>query len=151
MGGIPGTDLPAVDVGDWPSGVILTMTVNSPIRGYGGNGGRRWGNLNGTDGGMGLYTRFPIDVINNADISGGGGATRIIELIDEVRIGGKGGEGNPQGIDGDGTTEAMVRAGLGEDGQDQDVRTGGTAGIAIDGISYVSLSGSGAVNGLTVS
>lgn len=152
VGGIPGTDLPAVDVGDWPSGVILTMTVNSPIRGYGGNGGRRWGNLNGTDGGMGLYTRFPINVINNADISGGGGggATRIIELIQEVRIGGKGGEGNPQGIDGDGTTEAMVRAGLGEDGQDQGEITGGKAGIAIDGISYVSLSGSGAVNGLTV-
>ena len=63
--------LPAVDVGDWPAGVDLTLLIEGAIRGQGGNGGI--GPTNGQPGRTGLYTRFPIAVENNGVIAGGGG------------------------------------------------------------------------------
>jgi hypothetical protein len=73
----------AFDVGDWPVGVLITITVNGRIQGKGGDGAIN--TLDGDavpgifigrsaqDGGPALYTRFPVTVVNNGQIYGGGG------------------------------------------------------------------------------
>lgn len=68
--------LPALDMGDWPSGVTINVTNGGTIQGHGGNGGGALTTSSftpGQDGGTALYTRVPINMANNGQIWGGGG------------------------------------------------------------------------------
>lgn len=71
--------VPAFDVGSWPSGVTLVITVNGRIEGAGGDGGngQTFGQPvgDGEDGGVGLYTRQAVTIVYgaNAEVWGGGG------------------------------------------------------------------------------
>lgn len=160
VGSIRNSGLPAVNVGTWPDGVVLQMVVNVAVRGHGGDGQPNIiaSGVPATVGGDGLYTRFPITVINNADISGGGGGSGRTVLLEPeigktIRYGGAGGLGNQAGLDG-ANYDASVCPGptpLGEDGPNTSSGgIGAAGGVAIDGISYVTLSGAGAVNGAQV-
>lgn len=88
--GAPNATLRALDVGSWPTGCTVKLIIRpgAAIIGAGGRGGRgsdvlfgdsvednpAWIRLRtGEDGGVGLYTRFPITVENYGLIAGGGG------------------------------------------------------------------------------
>lgn len=71
------TSLFAIDVGDWPAGVSITLTNRGRGQGRGGNGGNQ-GNDPGGAGGPVIYTRVPISIDNQGQLwagGGGGGAT----------------------------------------------------------------------------
>lgn len=157
---------PAVTVGDWPDDVDLTLVVNDPIKGRGGQGAGPVSTPG--DGGTAIYTRYPITVDNNSVIAGGGGggARRIYTPAPGVEkiAGGGGGAGIPPGAGGVGDpsgsagTETSGGSGgnfagsggdLGEDGNtsgtsEPEVGSGGTA---IDGISFVTFDSTGTVLG----
>src|SRR5690606_37519303 len=59
VGGLVSSSAPSLTVGDWPSGVLITVRVNARIAGRGGRG-RGEQSANGGNGGTALYTRFPI-------------------------------------------------------------------------------------------
>lgn len=65
----------ALDVGDWPAGVTLTMQVYGRIEGAGGAGGRFFNaDANGIGGGSALRTTHAITIDNaSGQIWGGGG------------------------------------------------------------------------------
>jgi hypothetical protein len=154
---------PAFDVGSWPAGFVPHVTVLGRIQGAGGDGGDVVGLTaeGGEDGGTALYTRNAITLDDSAgEIWGGGGggaATRVVTNGfggggGAGQIPGDGGLGNNGGDDGSpGTTEAGGAGGgtagnggdPGEAGGDSGVGTsGGAAGAAIDGISFVTTTGS---------
>jgi hypothetical protein len=174
-------DTPSFHAGesaDWPVGFPITLKLNGRIQGKGGDGGDRTGDMDGQPGCLALYTRFALDVEYgvNAEIwsgAGGGGAS--------VACGGGGGAGltpgtggekypdtPPSGVGQPGTTEAGGAGGTdpdgpdggdgggpGLDGQDGElffiVGTGGVAGVAIDGVSFLNVvSGTVDVRGSTI-
>jgi hypothetical protein len=85
--GSTGTSAPALDIGSWPTGVTINLTINGRISGKGGAGGAAGGWINtggglttfasspGQSGGKGLFTRAPINLSSaaSAQIWGGGG------------------------------------------------------------------------------
>jgi hypothetical protein len=78
--GSASTALHAFDVGSWPAGVTVNVTVKGRIQGAGGRGGRggtSWepAGVDGTSGGIALYTRQAInlDVSTGGQVWGGGG------------------------------------------------------------------------------
>jgi hypothetical protein len=164
--GSASTGLPAFNVGNWPVGFPITVVLRGRIQGRGGNGGDPEGN--GLAGGPALYARFPFSLIldqgageiwgggggggghNDPDRGGGGGAGQLPGL---------GGPGN-DGVGKNGTTEAGgagvgsnlgsrsgAGGGPGLNGQASIQRSGGAAGRAIDGLSFVSKTGSGDIRG----
>lgn len=160
------TSVPSFDVGDWPAGADITIRVQGVIAGAGGRGGMglpSLGSVNGQPGGVALYTRFPVTVINNGTIGGGGGGGASSAAL---ATGGGGGAGRSPGLPGirgntqtgtgslteggAGASGAGAGGDLGDPGEDVGVRTGGAAGAAIDGDSFVTLSGSGTVLGSQV-
>lgn len=103
-GASPGS--PAFSVGDWPDGVDITIVNNGSILGYAGRGGTGGAvfdtgeNLDGEDGGLALYTRYPITIDNDAGIiagggggGGGGGGTTTVTLPSPLIARGSGGGG----------------------------------------------------------
>ncbi|MEY9580953.1 hypothetical protein ABIE88_008529 [Bradyrhizobium diazoefficiens] len=117
--------LPAVDVGSWPAGVTVNLTVVGRIQGAGGYGGVGAVIGAGADGGAGgpaLYLRYAVTVNASAGaIWGGGGGG-----------GGGAGAGNPGGgggggagvIRGDFGTSSATSGALGSD------TSGGSGGAA---------------------
>jgi hypothetical protein len=75
--GSTSTALNAFEVGSWPTGATVNLTVNGRIQGKGGQGGdgsSTSGSLRaGKPGGVALYTRFPINLSGVGEIYGGGG------------------------------------------------------------------------------
>lgn len=65
--------LPAINVGSWPTGVILKLVIYGRIQGMGGMGGDSFGTVQGRVGGPALYVRFPISIEAHGEIWGGGG------------------------------------------------------------------------------
>lgn len=72
----------ALDIGQWPAGCTVNVVIRAGagVRGAGGNAGVNGlpapatvNGGNGQDGGVALYTRFPIHVWNHGTIAGGGG------------------------------------------------------------------------------
>ncbi len=169
------TSLIAFDVGSWPVGVTITVIVNGRIQGAGGDGGNT--TQPGGDGGIALYTRENIDLDLNGSAGeiwgGGGGGAGGNSNAGSAGGGGQGqfpgtGGESPQGdqYDGtNGTTEAPGTSpdaiahpnhtggdggGPGEDGGNSynDAISGGVAGDAIDGVSYITFTnGAGDVQG----
>lgn len=156
--GSTATAIRAFNVGDWPSGFDITVRVLGRIQGRGGNGGNVIGFTpqNGSPGGVALYTRHAIDLEVEGEVwgGGGGGAANFVLFFG---FGGCGGAGQLPGIGGngviegefapDGTTEAggtgengeAAGGDPGEAGANSVSATGGAAGAAIDGISYVTV------------
>lgn len=114
------TPLRGFDVGSWPSGVTINLTVNGLIEGKGGNGGtgaQADAPNNGSaagNGGTALYTRYPINLsVSTGFIWGGGG-------------GGGGGGGRAGGAGGGGGGGGGTIGGFGGQG-------GNGAGLFADG------------------
>lgn len=172
--GSTSTATPAFDIGTWPGGVTVILTVSGRIEGHGGRGGDKEPGGNGNNGAVGgtaLYTRQAISLILNvgsAEIwSGGGGGGS------STSIGGGGGGGYDPGDAGEsvsgspnaqpGTTEA---GGAGASGGGQSSgsggnpgssgsggsgplgsTSGGAAGSGIDGVSFCTKTGTGDIRG----
>lgn len=151
------TTLPAVDVGSWPSDFVPSVVLSSRIQGAGGAGGAA--GANGLPGGVALYTRAAINLTYTSGAiwggggggagsgggqCGGGGAGRVPGAGGAGVFPGSagtetaGGTGaNPSG----GATGAGAGGGPGIAGTSSVIRSGGAAGAAIDGISYVTVVG----------
>lgn len=104
-----GTMFPAIDVGNWPVGVSVKLSIAGHVRGAGGAGGN--GNnpaastppQNGSRGGTAIYTRatIVIDFLASATIwSGGGGGAGGGTFRQASGGGGGGGAGRFSGIGG---------------------------------------------------
>lgn len=164
--GSSSTATPALDVGSWPSGFPITVILRGRIQGHGGNGGHPEGN--GLPGGPALYARFPIDLIldeGDGEIWGGGGGGGGHNDPDRGGGGGAGqlpGSGGPgsNGVGANGTTESGGEGasgggfsgggdagGPGQSGEASSQRLGGAAGLAIDGLSFVTKTGTGDIRG----
>jgi len=174
--GSSSTATAAFIVGTWPTGFLLTLVVNGRIQGAGGRGGTNAGSSrSGFPGGPALYTRVAIDLeVAAGEIfgGGGGGAGRRKGSFNGGRTGGGGAgqvPGQPgvwtsddtsQALGNPGTTEAGGSGGGGGSfpagagggpglaGQNSDASSGGAAGAAIDGVSFVTVTvGPGDIRG----
>lgn len=120
--GSTSTATPAFDVGDWPAGVTIDITVNGRVEGCGGKGGVGGSGNNGS-GGVGLpggpafYTRRPVNLTTtDGEVFGGGGGG-----------GGGAASGGSQGSGGGGGGGgAGILGGAGGGGGSQHGRIGGT-------------------------
>lgn len=108
--GSASTSTPAFDVGLWPPGVTVTVTVVGRIQGRGGNGGFNEGNSSTRDGlagGLALLVRYAINlVVASGEIWGGGGGGGVGGLN-----GGGGGAGQLPGVGGGGTPNQTSSSG----------------------------------------
>jgi hypothetical protein len=165
---------PAFDVGSWPVGVILKLYVLGAIEGTGGNGGAYDGSTStkypGHPGGTALYTRTAITVdvsSGTGEIWGGGGGGGMGGIASFGGGGGAGiigglggasGGGGAPGQPGTATTPGIRGGTGGTVGGPGSGGTPGTAGVAssaaggaagnsIDGVSYVTLVGTGSLLG----
>ncbi len=160
-------------IGDWPDFVDITIVNNGRIQGAGGG----YGSLNG---GTALYTRQPISVENNGEIwggGGGGGTGRLLSTGDPespsfISAGGGGGAGYPPGTGsyyggsagtptsgGAGGEISLVTTSRGGNGGGPAApgfpgnavgSTPGTAGLAVDGDSYINWINEGTIAGARV-
>jgi hypothetical protein len=73
---LSGATVPAINMGSWPTGVTLIVSVAGGVRGAGGNGGGYAGG-GAQQGGTAIYTRVPIKlaVPAGATLWGGGGGS----------------------------------------------------------------------------
>lgn len=123
----------AFDVGSWPVGQPITIIIEAGayITGAGGAGGSYSGSLNGSAGGGGFYTRFPVTINNSGTIQGGGGgggrgdSIGGIGGVQQFTSGGGGGGGRNVGIGGGGFDSNI---GPTYNGQNGTLTTGGAAG-----------------------
>lgn len=143
----------AIQVGTWPTGVILKLIGNNTnrIQGRGGDGAKDYPAQNG---GPSLYTRFDIEVIGDFKIfSGGGGGGTYNNGFENVQGGGGAGfvPGYPAAtVDSGGYATGLASAGgdPGLDGEDVPAGTnGGIAGVAIDGVSFITFTGTPDIRG----
>ncbi len=166
--GSTSTSTPAFDLGSWPSGVVVNLLIRGRIQGRGGKGGNATSPgpvQTGGAGGPALYTRYAVAItFEGGEIWGGGGGGG-----GGFFFGGGGGAGQLPGAGGTGsgqdgnagTTEAGGTANQGNGrggngggpglpgangGNDNSV-AGGAAGTAIDGVSYVTDTGTGDIRG----
>jgi len=165
------TTLTAFDVGSWPAGISLKLTVRGRIQGKGADGGNANELIGGQDGGDALLTTVPIELALNEGSgevwsgSGGGGNSSPASIPGDAGGGGAGqlpGNGGQNGFDGpgeDGTTEKGGEPSgpdggkggdPGQDGEDGLATVGGTAGHAINGVSNVTKTGVGDIRGTEV-
>lgn len=166
--GSTSTSTPAFDLGSWPSGVVVNLLIRGRIQGRGGKGGNATSPgpvQTGGAGGPALYTRYAVAItFEGGEIWGGGGGGG-----GGFFFGGGGGAGQLPGAGGTGsgqdgnagTTEAGGTANQGNGrggngggpglpgatgGNDNSI-AGGAAGNAIDGVSYVTETGTGDIRG----
>lgn len=149
--GSSSTALPAIDVGSWPSGFVPSVVVSGRIAGAGGAGGSGiYGAATpGFNGGVALYTRSPINLTytSGAIWGGGGGGAPAAGTGGGGGAGRVPGAGGPAiipgsaGTDTAGGTGAYPGGGPGLAGTSSAFTSGGAAGAAIDGISYVTVVG----------
>lgn len=145
--------IPAVDVGSWDVGFVPSVVLTGRLQGKGGAGGSG----NGSAGGTALYTRAPINLTDasGAIWGGGGGGAEIVALAGGGGGGGAGQDGGPggHGNSGDGAAGTATAGGSGTSGggngggpglagSASHTNSGGAAGRAIDGVSYVTTVGS---------
>ena len=150
---------PALDIGSWPSGVTVEIGGTGRIQGIGGYT---------TIAGTALYTRYAVDIIDDIEIWGGGGQGGkgtvlggIPPVLQYDLVGGAGaGYLAPGGATtevGESTTYPVGSGGdPGQSGSDgyviindieQSTNPGKSPGDAIDGVSYVTLTGAPDIRG----
>lgn len=167
------TALRAIDVGSWIVGVPLFLRIIGRGQGCGGRGGN--GNAGGGEpgqiGGVALYTRYPITLVNEGELWGGagGGGTGMTPTGAAGSFCGGGGAGQVPGAGGvrsgshvgqPGTTEVGGQGfdpggdggGPGLVGQTgtgtiNTQQPGGQPGAAIDGVSFVTIQTAGDIRG----
>lgn len=141
----------ALDIGDWPAGVTIKIAGDGRIQGRGGNGSQQAAQ----DGGPAMLTAVAVDVSGDIEIWGGGGAGATWVTGGAGGSGpaaGFGGAGNVPGQPG-GTTEAGGTGNgpnggdPGQSGVDFGGGIGGAAGYAINGVSFVTISGTADIRG----
>jgi hypothetical protein len=170
--GASASDTPAFTVGDWPAGVTLHLIIRGRIQGKGGDATPS----NGQDGGTAIYSRYAVQVdATGGQIWGGGGgggcrveASGSSSLV--RRWGGGGGQGYQPGLGyvgnyGTGQNATTETYGLGDSGGgrgglagqpgqpglgDQFPRAGGAGGNAIDGVSFLTITGSPDIRGAQI-
>lgn len=167
--GSSSTSLPAFTVGTWATGVTLKLILRGRIQGAGGNGGFLFALL-GYPGGPALYARraMTVQAEGAGAVWGGGGGGAALVSGGQV-VGGSGGQGFIPGNGGTGgelngfagTTEApgpsVIGSGAGG-GPGQAGRPstssfpspGGAGGTAIDGVSYLTITGTPDVRGAQI-
>lgn len=158
---------PALDAGTWPAGVTINVELDGRIQGKGGNGGNGGASQAGQAGGTALFTRQAINLTwTDGEIwggGGGGGGSPPLEVGEgsenDDGYGGGGGAGQLPGSGGAGlneggpgsagTTEAGGAGGAiivtgagggpGLAGSNAGLGggSGGAAGTAIDGVSFI--------------
>lgn len=136
------------DVGSWNSGVNIRIINKGRFQGAGGRGGRfDETDKNGRPGGIAFYTRYPVTLDNSeGEIWGGAGGGAGFEIFN---YGGNGGGGAGY-LAGSGSTNGTTEqggagsSGAGDGGDPGQAggnsgygTTGGAAGSAIDGDSYI--------------
>lgn len=137
----------SLTVGSWPAGVTIEIYCSgSDVRFQGAGGDSGYSDISsGLSGGKALYTRYPITVYGNPKIWGGGGGGGGNKYIAGSPQRGGGGAGIIGGIGTVNGTEDMGGSGFpwtgsggnpGMPGQDG-LTSGGAAGTAIDGVSYI--------------
>jgi len=146
------TGQPALDVGSWPAGVILEIDGDGRIQGAGGNGGNGASGSAGGSGGKALLTTFAVDIIGTFDIWGGGGGGGYSSIGGGLNGGGGAGNiaGSPGGTDTLGGDPAPGQSGAGGTPGVSGASAssaGGAAGAAIDGVSFVTISGTANILG----
>lgn len=134
------------DVGSWPAGVTIEIYFSDTDRIQGAGGDAGHGYSSGQQGGTAIYTRYPVTIYGSPKIwGGGGGGGGNVYMTTQVR--GGGGAGIVPGIGLGNASEDFGGAGFpwsgiggnpGMPGQ-SGIASGGAAGIAIDGISYVTI------------
>lgn len=137
------------DVGSWPPSVTIeiyatTADTDTRIQGAGGNGG--FGSSTpGQSGGTAFYTRYPVTLYGNPRMWGGGGGGGGNIFLGSSTAGG-GGAGIVGGSgagtsspDSPGNTGAAGPGGFPGMPGSNSLTSGGAAGIAIDGLSYVTI------------
>lgn len=151
----------ALDIGSWPAGVTINIDGTGRIEGRGADGAFN----TALDGGDALLTTYAIDIIGDVEIwSGGGGGGQ--ELVSGTPVAGLPGGGQLPGIDLNSGFSATTEAGAkntsgigpgdgGDPGQDggaskNSFNPGGLAGNAINGVSFVTITGSPDVRGYQV-
>lgn len=141
----------ALDIGSWPAGVTIKIAGLGRISGRGGNGGT--GTSAGENGGPSIYTRYPIEITSAVKIFGGGGGGGGNIYGGTFLSGGGGagvapGTGAANGTPDSGGSGGPVAAGgnAGLPGY-AGIGAGGSAGVSIDGISYVTITGTPDIRG----
>lgn len=150
--GSTNTSTAALEIGSWPAGVIIEIDGDGKIQGAGGVGGSPSDSSAGGAGGKALLTTYAVDIIGTFDIWGGGGGGGYTTLGGGLN--GGGGSGDVPGVTG-GTETAggdpyPGASGAGGDPGDPGVTVvsaGGAAGSAIDGASFVTISGTANILG----
>lgn len=159
----------AFDVGSFPSALPITINLRGKIGGHGGKGGSQAGG-NAEAGGTAFYTRKAVTLNVYGSLwggggggghantcAGGGGAGRLPGQPGVLNAGSTpaagtenaGGVGSIfSGIQFGGTGGAPGQAG--NSGTGVASQSGGAAGRAIDGVSYVTLTNSGDIRGTQV-
>jgi hypothetical protein len=152
-------------VGDWNSGVNITLINKGRILGFGGRGGLSGEvNKSGRPGGDAFRTRYPISIDNSeGQIWGGGGGGAGFEIVGFGGNGG-GGAGKPPGTSsgtgfppatetagGQGSSGAGDGGNPGQAGENSSFgTTGGAAGRAVDGESFITWIAEGNILGARV-
>lgn len=174
-GVIFGSTVPAITdfalvVGDWPevAGSGLTLQIaNLTIAGRGGDSGGLYSDsLNAQNGGSGIHTRVPLELIDCIVGAGAGGGGGVYDAAFNALGRGGGGAGYPVGLGyengttltgGAGQYVGVATAGNGGDlGDSGSVGTGatvgaaGVAGVAVDGISYITITGTTTIYGTQI-
>jgi hypothetical protein len=148
------TDQFSFVVGDWVSGVEINIYCNGAGIQIGGAGGNGRVAQTGLNGGPSFYTRYPVN-IHDAKIGGGGGGGGGVVFsagYGVTTLSGSGGSGYISGVS-SGPTSAYggsggIGGGFGLAGSSGSAYvgliqaySGGAAGVAIDGVSYITFIG----------
>lgn len=177
-GAVVGSDAsgtPSFDVGSWPTGVTINITINGRIQGLGGQGA---GYLKDTElgsvfetsnpsspGELAFYTRYAVNIDNQGGIWGGGGGGGVSgSSSSDATASGGGGAGYLAGSGGGTATDTTGGPGTGTNGatghpggDPAQAGTNGTTelgaapGNAVDGESYITYTTLGDIRGNRVS
>lgn len=145
--GSAAAEFPAFDTGDWPAGVTLLVefgsTSQNRIQGAGGRGGISEAN-DGEHGGTALKARYPIAISGTFKLWGGGGGGGSGIYIGGAATTGGTGAGYAVGDPNNGALGGPASGPGGDPGMPGENGNGslpGDAGYSIEGLSYVTISG----------
>ncbi len=143
-------------IGSWPSGVVIKIDGTGGIFGHGGDPGVGSSSA-GQDGGGALYTRYDVEISGTIKIYGGGGGGGGLFIYGYPHAGG-GGAGYLPGIGNGAAATPYAGGGGGPFTQGGDpgqagspgMTAGGAAGVAVDGISFITITGSADILGAQI-
>jgi hypothetical protein len=148
-----------LNIGSWPVGVTIEIYCGSSVRIQGAGGNAGYGSITaGQAGGLSIYTRYAVTIYGDPKIWGGGGGGGGGDMpVSGAPASGGGGAGIVVG-NGSGTATEDLGANTfpGAKGGDPGVAgdsnssAGGAAGVAIDGVSYITFIDSPDIEGAQI-